>query len=340
MWKGFFYLLKKDFKMMLSGKFFLLAFLSLLLYSCYINFVYSKLEQEAYQICLYDPNRLSTVQSEFITRVSSRQALEATCADRASVGVDLSSDTPEIYMRSSGLAATDRYRSIWAEAVLSGLSGMDSALPKLADGKTEIIGSYNREQKSRREITAEFLFFELSAVGFLGLASILFKEKQMGVIRVHGVLPVSKAAFIVSKLSLLLLSDLIFALLLTWMNVGTAGSLSLLPAVLVQTGILSLIMALAGFFCALRLPDFKQFSLFYLILAVFITTPVFLAGQTGISWEWMIYHPMYHLFTAMKSAYFGSAVTSLPYYLSCLGVIAILFYIAWRTLSLEMAKEG
>ncbi len=32
MWKEFFQLLRKDMKMMLSGKFFLLAFLSLLLY--------------------------------------------------------------------------------------------------------------------------------------------------------------------------------------------------------------------------------------------------------------------------------------------------------------------
>ena len=40
MLKGFFHLLKKDFRLMVSGKFFLLALASLLLYSCYINFVY------------------------------------------------------------------------------------------------------------------------------------------------------------------------------------------------------------------------------------------------------------------------------------------------------------
>lgn len=44
--KIFFSLLKKDFKLMLSGRFFLLALGSLVLYSCYINFVYVKLDQE------------------------------------------------------------------------------------------------------------------------------------------------------------------------------------------------------------------------------------------------------------------------------------------------------
>ena len=41
-------------------------------------------------------------------------------------------------------------------------------------------------------------------------------------------------------------------------------------------------MALIGFLCALWLSDFKQFSLFYLGLAIFICTPVFLVGQTGV----------------------------------------------------------
>ena len=99
-------------------------------------------------------------------------------------------------------------------------------------------------------------------------------------------------------------------------------------------------MALVGFLCAVRLQDFKQFSLFYLVLAVFITTPVFLAGQTGIEWNWIVYHPMYHLFTAMKSAYFSIPTTGATYYLLCLGAIILLFLLACQTLNREMAKEG
>ena len=149
-----------------------------------------------------------------------------------------------------------------------------------------------------------------------------------------------KGAFILSKLSVFLWSDLIFTCLLTWINVGISDSLIILPAILAQAGILSLIMSLTGFFCAVLLSDFKQFSLFYLILAVFASAPVFLAGQTGVSWKWLAWHPMHHLFTAMKSAYFGKTAASFPYYLVCMGAIAILFYGACYMLARETAKEG
>ncbi|MDE7018943.1 MAG: ABC transporter permease [Lachnospiraceae bacterium] len=330
MWKGFLYLFRKDFRLMLSSKFFLLALGSLILYSCYINFIYVGLDQHIYPVYLYDPQNKQENRSEYITVTESRETLEKLCSDNYSVGIDLSSDEPEIYMLSTGMATTDHYRKLWAEAVLN----------SRIDNQSEIIGTNTKEMKNRREITAEFLFFELSAVGFLGLASMLFKEKQMGVIRVHGILPVSKSAFIVSKLTLLFISDMAFTVLMTFINLGFSAGMTILPGVLIQAGILSLIMALVGFLCAVRLPDFKQFSLFYLILAIFITTPVFLAGQTDIQWSWIDYHPMYHLFTAMKSAYFGMPVYQLPYYVICTVVIILLFLLAHKTLSCEMAKEG
>ena len=430
--QGFSQLLKKDFRLMLSGRFFLLALASLVLYSCYIHFVYAKVDQVIYPVYLFDPQGMldtqsnldsqdnsgsqdtfgsqgtfssqgnfgsqnnsgsqgnfgsqnnsgsqgnfgsqdnsgsqgasdsqgnfgsqgnsgsqgrtdapcdvnsrsncnsrssQTARSDYITEVDSREALEAACEDRYSVGIDLSSGTPEFYLLSSGIRTADNYRAIWAQAVLAG---------NLA-GQAEVIGTNSREMKNRREITAEFLFFELSAVGFLGLASLLFKEKQMGVIRVHGILPVNRTMFILSKLSLFLVSDLVFASLLTLINLGPGQGAAVLPAVLLQTGILSLIMALTGFFCAVRLPDFKQFSLLYLILAVFITTPVFLAGQTGLSGGWIDYHPMYHLFKAMKGACFLTPNTQWPYYAACLGTILLLFLLAHRTLTRELAREG
>lgn len=233
-------------------------------------------------------------------------------------------------MLSCGLETTDHYRMIWGETALKGS----------VDGQAAVIGTNNKEMKNRREITAEFLFFELSAVGFLGLASMLFKEKQMGVIRVQGILPVRRSVFLLSKLLLILVSDLIFAALLTVINLGLPYAIEVLPAVFIQAGILSLIMALAGFLCAVRLPDFKQFSLVYLVLAVFVTTPVFLAGQTQIAWEWIVYHPMYHLFKAMKAAYFSVPAAKTPYYLICFGTIVLLFLTACQTLNREIAKEG
>ena len=80
MWRGFSHLLKKDFKLMLSSKFFLLALISLVLYSCYINFVYVNLDQEMYPVYLYDPQDKVPAASEYLTKVDSRKALETACA--------------------------------------------------------------------------------------------------------------------------------------------------------------------------------------------------------------------------------------------------------------------
>lgn len=323
-------LVKKDFRLMLASKFFLLTLGSLILYSCYINLVYVRLDQQIYPVYLYDPHGVYNTVSPDTVKTESLDQLHQACLDGYSVGIDASGKVPEIYIVSSGIESTDNLRTAYALSRLS--TGSAS--------KAEIIGSNDKEMKSRREITCEFLFFELSAVGFLGLASTLFKEKQMGVIRVHSTLPVRETFFLLSKLLLFLLADLVFTLLLTLLNLGLSEGLSVLPAVLVQAGILSLIMALTGFLCAILLQGFRQFSLFYLILAVFITTPVFLAGQTGIAWDWISFHPMYHLFMAVKNAYFGIKPAGIPYYAACVTAVFSLFLMVRRALVREMAKEG
>lgn len=315
---------------MLSSKFLLLALGSLILYSCYINFIYVELDQDIYPVYLYDPFHTQSIVSTNIIGVDNLEELRTKSGDGYAVGMDVSNGRVEVIMVSSGTDSTDQYRTAYALSLLSPSNFT----------KAEVIGENNKEMKNRREITCEFLFFELAAVGFLGLASMLFKEKQMGIIRVHGVLPVSKMAFIFSKLCLFLISDIIFTILLTIINLGISEGMLVLPAVILQAGILSLIMALVGFFCAILLPDFKQFSLLYLVLAVFITTPVFLAGQTGIAWDWIKYHPMYYLFIAMKNAYFDLPSINGIYYAICGLTIILLFLLVHRVLGREMAKEG
>lgn len=325
-----FSLLKKDIRLMLSSKFLLLAAGSLILYSCYINFVFVNTDQDIYPVYLYDPHNTQETVSENVVMAAGMDELKEACADGYAVGIDASGGSPEIYMVSSGVYSTDNYRAAWA------LSRLSPEHEKRAD----LIGTDSKEMKNRREITAEVLFFELAAVGFLGLASMLFKEKQMGVIRVHGILPVSTAAFILSKLCIFLMSDLVFVIFLTLVNLGAQEGTAVLPAVLVQSGILSLIMALVGFLCAVRLPDFKQFSLLYLVLAVFITTPEFLAGQTGAARSLIRYHPMYHMFMAVKNAYFLVPSASGIYYFSCAAAVVLLYCLVHRALVHEMVKEG
>ena len=331
MWKNFCSLFRKDCQMMLAGKFFLVTFGSLMIYTLFINFGYVNfMNAELYNVYLFDPQGTQQGISELIAPVTSLEELNTVLSEDVNgVGIDASSGTPDIVFY-FGSEKADHHRA-------------DYALSLLRQDKqytARIVGTNTPELKKRKEMSCELLFIEIIAVGFLGIASVLFKEKQMGVIRVHAILPVSRIQFILSKLTLILSSDLLFAAVLTVVNLGMPEGLKALPGVLLQAGILSLVMALVGFLCAELLPDFKQFSLIYLVIAVFITTPVFLSVQAGVEMEWMRFHPMYHLFTAMKNAYFQVLSAGDLYYGACAAAIILLFLAAGWGLGREMKKEG
>ena len=201
------------------------------------------------------------------------------------------------------------------------------------------LAEIRRNKKREKKITCELLFFELAAVGFLGIAAVLFKEKGMGVIRVHAILPARKDLFLLSKLAVFLLSDLAFAVLLTLLNMGIADGAAILPAVLLQTAILSLMMALVGLLCALLLKDFRQFTLAYLVIAIFAATPVFLSANTSIKFDWIGYHPFYHIYMGLKNAYFGTDISPV-YYVGAVGAILLLFLVVRLAFHREIGKEG
>ena len=326
-WKAF---LWKDIRLMASGHFFLLALVSLLLYTCYIQLVYVKTDQAIFPVYLYNPEGTAVTASPEIEAVSSREELEEKCGDAYGVGILMEGGSPSLSLKSSGSRELDAVRGAYA------LSLLTDEKPEPA----EIIGNNDKEMKQRREITCEFLYFELTAVGFLGVAALLFKEKKMGVMKLYAALPVRRPVFLISKLSACLAADLIFTIVFTVLNLGMTTSLQVLPAVLVQAGILSGIMALIGFLCALWLSDFKQFSLFYLGLAIFICTPVFLVGQTGVEWKWMEYNPAYRIFAGMKQAYFEGKAGGGLYLFSCLLAWAALFGLSLYAWNSEMKKEG
>lgn len=323
-------LFKKDCQMMLAGKFFLIAFGSLVLYTLFINFGYLHFaNDELYKVYLYDPQGTQKEASELIAPVASMEELQAALLDDTNgVGIDASSGKPEILLY-SGSEKADRHRADYA------LSLLHPGDPYAA----QTVGTNTREQKQRKEMSCELLFIEMTAVGFLGVAAVLFKEKQMGVIRVHAVLPFQKGLFLISKLSAFLLSDLIFAALLTVCNVGFSD-MEVLPAVLVQTAILSLVMTLIGFGCAMLLHDFRQFSLAYLIIVVFAATPVFLSANTSIKMEWIGWHPFYHVYMGLKNAFFVTPAASPFYYICFTCGIVILFRLVRSAFYKEMGKEG
>ena len=331
MWKTFCSLFKKDCRMMLSGKFFLMSFGFLAAYTLYVNFGYVRfMDARLYNVYLYDPAKTQTTVSALVRQVSSEEALAAVLRDDTSgVGIDASSGEPQLVFYEME-ESMDRHRADYALSLLRP-SGHHSA---------EVIGSNTPEQKARKEITCELLFFEIAAVGFLGIASVLFQEKSMGIIRVHAVLPLRKNLFLLSKLAIFLLSDLVFAILLTVLNVGVSDTVSLLPGVLLQTALLSLIMALTGLICSLLLKDFRQFTLAYLVVAIFVASPVFLSANTALKPDWVYFHPFFHIYMGLKNAYFETPLHSPVYYLGCLAAIAALFAGAQCVFRREMRKEG
>ena len=128
-------------------------------------------------------------------------------------------------------------------------------------------------------------------------------------------------------------------MLLTLLNVGLADGLAVLPAVLLQTAILSLMMALVGMLCALLLKDFRQFTLAYLVIAIFAATPVFLSANTSVKFDWIGWHPFYHVYMGLKNAYFG-AVISPVYYAGAVSAVILLFLAVQFVFHQEIAKEG
>ena len=294
---------------------------------CHVNVKF--MDAQLYNVYLYDPAGMQTEVSSLVRPVSSLEELNnALASDTNGVGIDASGKTPHVLFYAATEKA-DRHRTDYALSLLSP-DGNDTA---------KIVGSNSPEMKQRREITCELLFIEIVAVGFLGIASVLFKEKQMGVIRVHAIMPLHKSLFVCSKIMLFLITDLVFAALMVLFNVGLDG-MSVLPAVLVQTAILSLIMALAGFGCTMLLRDFKQFSLAYLVIALFAATPVFLAANTSVKMAWIDYHPFYHVYMGLKNAFFGVPTTNPVYYAGAIGAIILLFLLVEAAFRKEMGKEG
>lgn len=332
MWKSLSSLFKKDCRMMASGKFFHIAFVSLLLYTLFIHFGYLNFMEDnanIYNVYLYDPAGAYTQISPLVHPAASAEELDkALAGDTGGVGIHIKDGKPSIVLY-AGTEKADRHRADYALSLLYSGSGY----------KPETVGDNTPEMKQRREITCELLFIEIVAVGFLGIASVLFKEKQMGVIRVHAVMPLYKSLFVGSKVFLFLLTDLIFAALMILFNVGVKEA-GILPGVLIQTGILSLIMALTGFGCTMLLKDFKQFSLAYLVIALFTATPVFLSANTAIKMDWIIYHPFYHVYMGLKNAFFGTPVTNPVYYICAVCAIILLFGIVEAAFRKEMGEEG
>ena len=188
-------------------------------------------------------------------------------------------------------------------------------------------------------MTCEVLFFEIVAVIFLGVTSLLYKEKHMGVINVFGILPSSKYRFILSKVILFTLMNYLFFIVLTFINIDIKDTLNIIIKGSPHVLILSLIMSLLSHISIFVFKDFRQFGFAYAFIIIFSTAPVFLAANTSIKWNWIEYYPIYIIYMKLKNSYFNIIDGGILYYAISLFTIGILFYIVHRLMISELSKE-
>ncbi len=143
-------LFKKDCRMLVSGKFFLMALGFLVLYTAYVNLGYIRfMQMPPYNVYLYDPTGIQTEKSPLVQIVSSMEAMDAVLlSDANGVGLDSSAGEVRVVLY-KGAEHVDRHRADYALSLLE-----PSASPA-----PEVLGTNTPEQKARKEITCELLFF-------------------------------------------------------------------------------------------------------------------------------------------------------------------------------------
>lgn len=330
--RGLWTLMKKDLHLMTAGKFFLLAGLSLVLFSLYINYMFVNLDTAPPVIAVYDPlgrARERVRGMPDVVFLPSADALyEIIENGGADVGLDLSGGVLRVIQKDND-RQNNALTAAYARAVLAG----QKEVPIIT-----YLGKNDRPMKNRRVMTNEVLFFQISTVGFLGIASLLYKEKSLGVLRVFGVVPVRRGLFILSKSLTFLLSDLLFAAVLIGLNLGPGHFWPVFLRAFPHIVILSLVMGLLGFLFSLICRDFKQFAVPFTFIVILMTTPVFLAGNASLNWTWMQYYPVYHLFMGLKNAFFGLWTTSILYYLASVFTIGVLIFGVWYRMGVELSR--
>lgn len=326
---GFTANLKKDLKMMISGKFFLLVLGSLIIYSLYISLIYVNQDMEELTIYLYDPLNTAERESENIIRVDTKAVLKEKILDtKEAVAVDKSEEVPQITVCDTGNKLRNQINADYALQVIDKNTVSYSSLDL-----------YNRKEKLKREMTCEVIFFEIVFVGFIGIASLVFKERQMGVLKVYNILPAKIHSFIFSKISLFLLSDLLFCSVLIGINLGVNAIFEIVPRIFLHIAFLSGIMALCGNICALIYKDFKQFGLSYAFIIILLTSPVYLAANTVITWKWIEYYLPYRMYMAIKEGFFGGIKLEAGYIIICILLFIILYYFEIRAMKRVSGKE-
>lgn len=324
MFRRFSALLKKDIHFIFQSKFYLIMIGSLLVYSLYINFVYVKIDTGNYPVYVYNKTGvLLALKRDNIREVDNEQELyKLLDSNKESIGILAEPQGLKIIISESGSKKIDNGKRLYAQYLIQ---------DNQSNVITQIIGFENFELKKRIEMVSVIVFFEITTLSFLGIAALFFKEKEMGVLKVYGVVPVSKLLFIISKLLIFFLMEIMFVTLISFINLGFGYSVEVFYNLFLQVVILSPMMVLLGFLFSFLYKNFKQFVFAYTVIIIALTSPVFLFVNTSLEWSGIRYFPTYYLYSSLNKAYFNNLNHSFDYYLIC-GIV--LFLLCWVDIKL------
>ncbi len=336
MLKQFALLLKKDIKLIIRHNFFLIMLASLLFYSLYINFIYVNegTKTTATVYVLYESSRESLIsKDENIVIVEDEEKLiKALEMDNEGIGIRLdNSGKPSSVLLYHVSKKSDNFKALYGlSKIIDDYDDSEIPISYLQEGDLEL--------KQRATMTSVIIFFEIAAISFLGVASLFFKEKSMGVIKVYGILPASKLLYILSKVVLFLSLEIVFAVLMCLFNIGVEYSLEILPQIILQVLLLSPIMVLLGFLFALVYNNFKQFIFAYTVIIVMVTSPVFLFVTSSLEWTGVYALPTYYAYSALYNTMLKNPYPILYYSLACILVILGLIITNYNLMKREIER--
>lgn len=317
----FIQIMKKDIKWFFQWKLLLLIFVPLIFYTLYIHFIYAKHDIKPWKVIIINEKELSPNSEKKDRTLSTFHTLE-----EESILLETSQEDNKIFYKPLGPLNNDEF--IKRYTFSQGLKTNDSF---------EIIGSFSREEKLKREMTCEVIFFEILAIIFMGVTSIILKEKEIGVLYLHQVMPQSFYPYILSKFFIFMIVNNILTTAMIILNIGLHG-LSILSKGWIDITLISGYSILGSHILGILCKDFKQFGIIYTFLILLGLSPVFLVANTKVQWELMRFNPVYIMYMSLKNNFFPLKNLSIDYYI--LGFFGFIFLLLMTNNILEKKVGG
>ncbi len=303
-------LIIKDIKLLFEGKLHIVLVISIIVYTLYINLFYVNTDIESFEV--YIPNKIEVedIEEDIIVKLTEN-----------SDAIGLYNINGQYYSIITENTSLKNY-NLKKLYINDYIKQMD-----FNDSRIDVLGSKTFKETKVLEMLSVIVFFEITTVTFLSIAALFFKEKNLGVLKVHGILPIKNKYILLSKMIVFIGFELIFVMIIGIMNLGFRQSFTSLPKISIEVILLSSIMVLLAFIFVVLFKDFKDFVFAYLILIIGMTSPVFLIVNTPFKWSGIKYFFTYYLYISIRNVYLQEYSTSMTFYVIFLITIFLLFII-------------